>query len=115
MSLSTSLDQDSDFYSELDSTVVTPSSRARASSLSRTSDFTTDDDNQAVVLHGSSSLATQTSFDAYFLHTSRPARTSSNIFSQLVQPLSPDEYAASLSRSFYPHPFPFPSNTPSST
>jgi hypothetical protein len=64
-----SLDQDSDFYSELDSTVVTPS-RARASSLSRASDFTTDDDNQAV-LHGSS-LATQTSFDAYFLHASRP-------------------------------------------
>lgn len=104
-----SLDQDSDFYSELDSTTVTPS-RARASSLSRASDFTTDDDHHAEaaaanVVH-SSSLATQTSFDAYFLHASRPARTSSNIFSQLVQPLSPDEYAASLSRSFYPHPFP---------
>jgi origin recognition complex subunit 2 len=112
MSLPTSLDRDSDFYSELDSTVVTPS-RARASSLSRASDFTTDDDNQAV-LHGSS-LATQTSFDAYFLHASRSARTSSNVLSQLVQPLSPDEYAASLSRSFYPHPFPFPSSTPSST
>lgn len=119
-----SLDQDSDFYSELDSTAVTPSTRARASSLSRASDFTTDDDNHqaasvSVVLHdggGSSSLATQTSFDAYFLHASRPARTSSNIFSQLVQPLSPDEYAASLSRTFYPHPFPpLPSSTPSSS
>ena len=66
-----SLDQDSDFYSELDS--ATPSTRARARSLSRASDFTTDDDNnQAAVIHGSSSLATQTSFDAYFLHTPRP-------------------------------------------
>ena len=109
-----SLDQDSDFYSELDSTTVTPS-RARASSLSRASDFTTDYDHQAeaapAVVHGSS-LATLTSFDAYFLHASRPARTSSNIFSQLVQPLSPDEYAASLSRSFYPHPFPPPPPPP---
>jgi origin recognition complex subunit 2 len=111
MSLSMSLDQDSsDFYSELDS-VATPS-RARASSLSRASDFTTDDDNDKV--HGSS-LATLTSFDSYFIHASRPARTSSNIFSQLVQPLSPDEYATSLSRSFYPHPFPFPPSSSSST
>jgi origin recognition complex subunit 2 len=112
-----SLDQDSsDFYSELDST-VTPSTRrrVRASSLSRASDFTTDDDNQAsaVTVHGhGSSLTTLTSFDSYFLHNSQPARTSSNIFSQLVQPLSSDEYAASLSRSFYPHPFPtLPSST----
>ena len=126
MSLSMSLDQDSsDFYSELDST-VTPSTRrrARASSLSRASDLTTDDDNNegaAVTVHGhghghghgSSSLATLTSFDSYFLHASRPARTSSNIFSQLVQPLSPDEYAASLSRSFYTHPFPPTPSSPS--
>jgi len=99
-----SVDQDSsDFYSDLDSTP----SRARPSSLSRTSDFTTDDDQP------SSSISTLTSFDAYFLHASQPSRTSSNLFSQLVQPLSPDEYAASLSRSFYPHPFPFP--FPSST
>ena len=82
--------------------------------LSRASDFTTDDDNnnEAAVTtvhghgHGSSSLGTLTSFDLYFVHASGPARTSSNIFSQLVQPLSPDEYAASLSRSFYMHPFP---------
>ncbi|KAH9969611.1 origin recognition complex, subunit 2, partial [Russula dissimulans] len=46
-----------------------------------------------------------TSFEAYFQHASRPSRTSSNVFSQLVQPLSADEYAASLSRSFYPLPF----------
>jgi origin recognition complex subunit 2 len=47
------------------------------------------------------------SFDSYFLHASRPSRTSSNVFSQLVQPLSPDEFATSLSRTFYPLPFPF--------
>ena len=119
-----SLDQDSsDFYSELDSTVTPSRARARASSLSRASDFTTDDDNNnsaVVTVHGGghgSSLATLTSFDSYFLHASQPARTSSNLFSQLVQPLSPDEYATSLSRSFYPHPFPSPSSssTPSST
>jgi origin recognition complex subunit 2 len=109
-------DQDSDFYSELDSTTATPSRARRASSLSRASDFTTDDDNQAAAVDHGSSLVTLTSFDAYFHHTSRPSRTSSNIFSQLVQPLSLDEYAASLSRSFYPHPFPFPlpSSAPSS-
>ena len=110
-----SSDQDSDFYSDLDST---PSRGARgSSSLSRTSDFTTtttddDRDDQAsqkqkpAAAASSSSLSTLTSFDAYFLHASRPSRTSSNIFSQLVQPLSADEYATSLSRSFYPHPFP---------
>jgi origin recognition complex subunit 2 len=49
---------------------------------------------------------TSTSFDAYFLHASKPSRTSSNVFSQLVQPLSPDEFTTSLSRSFYPLPFP---------
>jgi origin recognition complex subunit 2 len=112
-----SSDQDSDFYSDLD---CTPSRGARgSSSLSRTSDFTTtttttDDDRDDQVSQkqkpaaaaSSSSLSTLTSFDAYFLHASRPSRTSSNIFSQLVQPLSADEYATSLSRSFYPHPFP---------
>jgi origin recognition complex subunit 2 len=116
MSLSMSLDdQDSDFYSELDSTVATPSRRARASSLSRASDFTADADDDHHGGQGGSSLATLTSFDTYFLHASRPAHTSSNVFSQLVQPLSPDEYAASLSRSFYTHPFPIPSSTPTST
>jgi origin recognition complex subunit 2 len=98
------MDQDSDFYSDLESTP----SRARASSLSRTSDFT--DDEQTLQ---PSTLSTLTSFDSYFLNASRPSRTSSNLFSHLVQPLSGDEYAASLSRSFYPHPF--PDSAPSSS
>ena len=97
------MDQDSDLYSDLESTP----SRARASSLSRASDFT--DDDQA----HPSTLSTLTSFDSYFLYASRPSRTSSNLFSHLVQPLSADEYAASLSRSFYPHPF--PDSAPSSS
>jgi origin recognition complex subunit 2 len=76
----------------------------RSYSSSRASDFTTDDDN--ATYSELSSISTLTSFDAYFLHASRPSRTSSNVFSHLVQPLSADEYTASLSRSFYQLPFP---------
>lgn len=47
-------------------------------------------------------LSTDTSFDAYFLHASKAARTSANVFSQLVQPLSPEEYATSIRTSHYP-------------
>ena len=111
MSMSTD-EQDSDFYSDLDSTPSRPSPY----SSSRASDFTTDDDdndNNNATTDEPSSLATHTSFDAYFLHASRPSRTSSNVFSHLVQPLSPDEFAASLSRSFYPLPFPSTSSTAS--
>src|SRR5216683_2299407 len=79
-------------------------SRARLCSSSRASDFTTDDDD--VTYNEQTSLSALTSFDVYFLHASRPSRTSSNVFSHLVQPLSADEYAASLSRTFYPDPFP---------
>src|SRR5260221_3310216 len=99
MSMSTD-EQDSDFYSDPDSTP----------SRSRPSDFTTDDDN-----HQPGSLVTPTSFDAYFLHASQPSRTSSNVFSHLVQPLSADEFAASLSRTFYPLPFPATTTTSSSS
>ncbi|KAH9049903.1 ORC2-domain-containing protein [Lactarius hengduanensis] len=70
----------------------------RARSSSRASDFTADDNPD-------DGPGSYTSFDAYFLHASQPSRTSSNVFSQLVQPLSPDEYAASLPRAFYPLPF----------
>ncbi|KAI0061672.1 origin recognition complex subunit 2 [Artomyces pyxidatus] len=44
------------------------------------------------------------SFDAYFTHASQPSRTSSSVFSQLVPPLSADEYAASIVPSFYTPP-----------
>ncbi|KAH9997860.1 origin recognition complex subunit 2-domain-containing protein [Russula vinacea] len=93
-----SSDQDSDFYSDLD---CTPSRGAEAAVPSLAHPISPPPPHRR-----RSSLSTLTSFDAYFLHASRPSRTSSNIFSQLVQPLSADEYATSLSRSFYPHPFP---------
>ena len=43
-------------------------------------------------------FATHTAFDAYFLHASKPARTSTNVFSALVPPLSAETYAAVLAR-----------------
>ncbi|PIL30672.1 hypothetical protein GSI_07374 [Ganoderma sinense ZZ0214-1] len=46
----------------------------------------------------SQGFATQTAFDAYFLHASKPSRTSSNVFSQLVSPLTPEEHAAALAK-----------------
>ena len=94
--------RDSDFDSDV-----------RPYSSSRASEFTTDDDN--ATYSELSSISTLTSFDAYFLHTSRPSRTSSNVFSHLVQPLSADEYTASLSRSFYQLPFPATTTSAPST
>ncbi|GBE82738.1 hypothetical protein SCP_0411230 [Sparassis crispa] len=41
-------------------------------------------------------LTSNTAFDAYFQHASAPARTSSSVFSTLLSPLSPEEYAAGL-------------------
>ncbi|KAI9465481.1 ORC2-domain-containing protein [Lactarius psammicola] len=94
MSSYLSSDQDSEFYSDFENSP----SKGRTRSSSRASDFTTDDNPD----DGPGSF---TSFDAYFLHASRPSRTSSNVFSQLVQPLSPDEFTTSLPRAFYPLPF----------
>ncbi|KAH8998568.1 origin recognition complex subunit 2-domain-containing protein [Lactarius akahatsu] len=94
MSSYLSSDQDSEFYSDFENTP----SKGRARSSSRASDFAADDNPD-------DGPGSYTSFDAYFLHASRPSRTSSNVFSQLVQPLSPDEYAASLPRALYPLPF----------
>lgn len=41
-------------------------------------------------------FTTHTSFDSYFSHASKPSRTSSNVFSALVPPLTPEEYSAVL-------------------
>jgi origin recognition complex subunit 2 len=38
----------------------------------------------------------QTSFDAYFLQSSRASKTSTNVFSDLIPPLSREEYAAAI-------------------
>lgn len=97
MSSYLSSDHDSEFYSDFENTP----SKGRTRSSSRASDFTADDNPN----DGPDSLSSYTAFDAYFLNASRPSRTSSNVFSQLVQPLSPDEFAISLPRTFYPLPF----------
>ncbi|KAI0628729.1 origin recognition complex subunit 2-domain-containing protein [Trametes polyzona] len=44
----------------------------------------------------SQGFATHTAFDAYFTLASKPARTSSNVFSALLPPLSPEDSAAGL-------------------
>ncbi|PFH46551.1 hypothetical protein AMATHDRAFT_7674 [Amanita thiersii Skay4041] len=41
-------------------------------------------------------MLSQTSFDAYFTHAAARAQTSSNVFSVLVPPLSPEEYAEGI-------------------
>ncbi|EIN12680.1 origin recognition complex subunit 2 [Punctularia strigosozonata HHB-11173 SS5] len=49
------------------------------------------------LLDGSQSgLVSQTSFDAYFINTSKPSRTSSNVFSSILEPLSAEEYAKAM-------------------
>ncbi|KXN82247.1 Origin recognition complex subunit 2 [Leucoagaricus sp. SymC.cos] len=45
---------------------------------------------------GSSNIIVQTSFDAYFTYTSSRAQTSSNVFSNLVLPLSAEEYGDAI-------------------
>ena len=97
MSSYLSSDHDSEFYSDFENSP----SKGRTRSSSRASDFIADDNPD----DGLDSLSGYTAFDAYFLNASRPSRTSSNVFSQLVQPLSPDEFAASLPRAFYKLPF----------
>ncbi|THH20555.1 hypothetical protein EW146_g839 [Bondarzewia mesenterica] len=47
-------------------------------------------------------FSANTALDAYFLHASKVSRTSSNVFSQIIPPLSADEYASSIALSPYP-------------
>ncbi|KAI0668432.1 origin recognition complex subunit 2 [Trametes maxima] len=44
----------------------------------------------------SQGFATHTAFDAYFQLASKPARTSSNVFSDLLAPLTPEEFTSAL-------------------
>lgn len=44
----------------------------------------------------STNIITQTSFDAYFTHTASRAQTSSNVFSNLILPLTAEEYNDSI-------------------
>ena len=69
---------------------------------SRYSAYTDDDEEDNPLAPApdepSQGFATHTAFDAYFLHASKPARTSTNVFSALVPPLSAETYAAVLAR-----------------
>lgn len=57
------------------------------------------------------SFTAQTAFDAYFLHASKASKTSSSVFSQIVEPLTADEYAAAIALTPYPSPVPdFPAS-----
>ncbi|KAI0269847.1 origin recognition complex, subunit 2 [Gloeopeniophorella convolvens] len=95
-SFNPSSDQDSEFYSEPDASPIKPTPRRPSAAAAAAAADDTDAPGGA--------LGAPTAFDAYFLHASQPARTSANVFSQLVPPLSADEYAASLARTFYPPP-----------
>jgi origin recognition complex subunit 2 len=74
---------------------------------SGSSDPSDDEDDEDVVAAMASSsqnlidsqlgLVSQTSFDAYFINASKPARTSSNVFSAIVEPLSAEEYTRAIS------------------
>ena len=81
---------------------TTPSRRGGVSVAS--SDYEPDYDDNGYALpdpdaaEPSQGFATQTAFDAYFLHASKPARTSANVFSHLVPPLTPEEHAAALAK-----------------
>ncbi|KDQ60140.1 hypothetical protein JAAARDRAFT_67768 [Jaapia argillacea MUCL 33604] len=45
------------------------------------------------------SIIAHTSFDAYFIQSSKPSKTSNNVFSSLLPPLSADEYATAIASS----------------
>ncbi|CCM05786.1 uncharacterized protein FIBRA_08019 [Fibroporia radiculosa] len=61
-------------------------------------DHNDDDDDDDDVHPFHSGLTAPTTFDSYFLHASKPSRTSASVFSDLVAPLSPEEYTAALAR-----------------
>ncbi|RPD59253.1 origin recognition complex subunit 2 [Lentinus tigrinus ALCF2SS1-7] len=73
---------------------ATPSRRH----LSDYDDYDDDEDPFLAPDEPSQGFATHTSFDAYFLQASKPSRTSSNVFSALVPPLTPEEYSAVLTK-----------------
>jgi origin recognition complex subunit 2 len=56
-----------------------------------------------------SGIVAHTAFDAYFVNTSAPARTSTNVFSNLVMPLTTEEYSTAI-RSASSHAKPFRPN-----
>jgi origin recognition complex subunit 2 len=59
-------------------------------------------DDEANPLHGNQipaghgGIISYTAFDAYFVNASAPSRTSTNVFSHLVPPLTPEEYSRAI-------------------
>ena len=75
-----------------------PTSQPTTPSRRHHSDYDDEDEDELVADEPSQGFATHTSFDAYFRHASKPSRTSSNVFSALVPPLTPEEYAEVVKR-----------------
>ncbi|KAI0713597.1 origin recognition complex, subunit 2 [Earliella scabrosa] len=74
-----------------------PTSEPATPSTSRLS-FYDDDEDFVAPDEPAPGFATHTAFDAYFLQASKPSRTSSNVFSALVPPLSSEEYSSVLKK-----------------
>ncbi len=99
--MASSEDEQLEDWPATSSAPTTPSRRGGVSVAS--SDYEPDYDDEYVLpepdpSEPSQGFATQTAFDAYFLHASKPSRTSSNVFSHLVPPLMPEEHAAALAK-----------------
>ncbi|KAF8999143.1 origin recognition complex subunit 2-domain-containing protein [Cyathus striatus] len=75
---------DSPSEDEQDHVPVTPSKRKGKAKAAPENDF------------GNSQIIVQTSFDAYITYTAARAQTSTNVFSQLVMPLSAEEYSDAI-------------------
>ncbi|KAG6855875.1 hypothetical protein H0H87_009829 [Tephrocybe sp. NHM501043] len=77
------VDEESDLEAEDPLEPTTPSRRKRKQ----------DDDDLPVA---NTNIIVETAFDAYFKHHSTRARTSTNVFSSLVPPLTAEEYAEAI-------------------
>jgi origin recognition complex subunit 2 len=69
-----------------------------------------DVDGNAQTNAGQTKLIVGTAFDAYFLQSLPAPRTSANVFSTLVQPLTSDEYSAALPPEIPSFKYSIPSN-----
>ncbi|KAI0648364.1 origin recognition complex, subunit 2 [Trametes meyenii] len=75
----------------------TPSRKFHRRALTDDEDIPDDEDEDDLQQEEpSQGFATHTAFDAYFQLASKPARTSSNVFSDLLAPLTPEEFASAL-------------------
>ena len=85
-------------YADEDEFEDWPTSQPTTPSRRHQSDFDEDVIDYPAPEESSHGFATQTSFDAYFRYASKPSRTSSNVFSALVPPLTLEEYTGVLKK-----------------